>query len=127
MGVFDKIKGAIWGKAEAAEPEVQPAPSADKSAGTESAATSPAAGNVDVAAILDAAAKNSGQTLNWRSSIVDLMKALGLDSSLAHRKELAQELGYSGELDGSAEMNMWLHNQVIQKLKENGGKVPADL
>lgn len=80
-----------------------------------------------MAAILDAAVKGSGQKLNWRTSIVDLMKALGLDSSLSARKELADELGYTGDKGDSAKMNIWLHKQVIQKLKDNGGKVPADL
>lgn len=77
--------------------------------------------------VLDNAVSKSGQQLNWRTSIVDLMKALGLDSSLSSRKELAQELGYTGDTNDSATMNMWLHKQVIQKLKDNGGKVPADL
>ena len=66
-----------------------------------------------------------GKDLNWRSSIVDLMKLLGIDSSLANRKELAQELGYTGALDGSAEMNIWLHKATMRKLAQNGGKVPA--
>jgi len=83
--------------------------------------------SVDIAAVLDDAVKKSGQKLNWKTSIVDLMKALGLDSSLANRKELAKELGYTGDMNDSASMNMWLHKQVIQKLKENGGKVPSDL
>lgn len=145
MGIFDKIKGAIWGTAEAAEPEAEPAapaapaapapaaasaaPAAPKAApaATPAAAPAAAAPAVDVAAVLDAAVKASGQTLDWRKSIVDLMKALGLDSSLAHRKELAKELGYGGDSDDSAAMNIWLHAQVMQKLKESGGKVPAGL
>ena len=69
----------------------------------------------------------SAQTVNWRTSIVDLMKLLGLDSSLAERKGLAQEFGYTGALDGSAEMNIWLHKQVMRELAANGGKVPAEL
>jgi len=68
-----------------------------------------------------------GEKLDWRQSIVDLMKALKLDSSLGARKQLAQELGYSGALDGSAEMNTWLHRQVMTKLAESGGKVPESL
>ncbi len=147
MGIFDKIKGAIWGTAEAAEPEAAPAPQAPAAAApaasaapaaaapaaTPAASAAPAAAPaasaaaVDVAAVLDAAVKASGQTLDWRKSIVDLMKALGLDSSLGHRKELAKELGYSGDAEDSAAMNIWLHKQVIQKLKDSGGKVPADL
>ena len=82
---------------------------------------------VDVAAQLDAAVVTSGQKLDWRHSIVDLMKALGMDASLSERKELAEELGYTGELNGSAEMNTWLHKALLKKLSENGGKVAAEL
>jgi hypothetical protein len=82
---------------------------------------------VDVEAILEEKAKSAGEKLNWRTSIVDLMKLLGLDSSLTARKELAQELHYSGDMNDSAQMNMWLQKQVMKKLAENGGKVPADL
>lgn len=85
------------------------------------------AAQVDVPAVLAELAQQNGQGLNWRSSIVDLMKLLGLDSSLANRKELAQELGYSGNTEDSAAMNIWLHKQVMRKLAENGGKVPEDL
>jgi hypothetical protein len=84
-------------------------------------------GKVDVEAVLNGLAQKAGQPLNWRTSIVDLMKLLNLDSSLSARKELAQELHYSGDTDDSATMNVWLHKQVIQKLEENGGKVPEDL
>ncbi|MEH3143847.1 MAG: DUF3597 domain-containing protein [Methylobacterium frigidaeris] len=84
-------------------------------------------GKVDVEAVLNDMASKAGQTLNWRTSIVDLMKLLGLDSSLSARKELAQELNYTGDTNDSATMNVWLHKQVIRKLEENGGKVPADL
>ena len=76
---------------------------------------------------LAAEAAKVAQPLNWRTSIVDLMKLLDIDSSLANRKELAQELGYTGELNGSAEMNIWLHKAVMRELAANGGKVPADL
>ena len=135
MGIFDKIKNAIWGEAQAATPEAetaaQPAPtptaSSTAAAPAPSASAPAAAGAVDVGAILDAAVAKSGQKLNWKTSIVDLMKALGLDSSLEHRKELAKELGYTGDTGDSATMNVWLHKQVIQKLKDNGGKVPAGL
>lgn len=82
---------------------------------------------MDVAPVLDAAVENSGQKLDWRHSIVDLMKALKLDSSLAARKELAEELNYTGDTNDSAAMNMWLHKALMKKLAENGGKVPADL
>ena len=136
MSIFGKIKDAIFGKkAEAAEPA---APSASASAigaavGAATSAMATAAeapapiSDVDVDAILSAEAAKAGQDLNWRTSIVDLMKLLGIDSSLANRKELATELGYTGELDGSAEMNIWLHKAVMRELAANGGKVPADL
>lgn len=82
---------------------------------------------VDVEAVLnDMAAKNS-EKLNWRTSIVDLLKLLGMDSSLSARKQLAQELDYSGDTGDSAAMNIWLHKQVMRKLAENGGKVPPEL
>lgn len=136
MGIFDKIKDAIWGRAEAAEaeapdaPAAKPAPASESPQATPSPAPKPAAPSsqpVDIESVLNEAVKKSGQKLNWKTSIVDLMKALGLDSSLSNRKELAQELGYTGDMNDSAAMNMWLHKQVIQKLKQNGGKVPADL
>ena len=134
MSIFGKIKDAIFGKAQAAEPAAPAAPSpigAALDAATGAMATAAAApapiSDVDVEAILSAEAAKAGQPLNWRTSIVDLMKLLGIDSSLANRKELAQELGYTGELDGSAEMNIWLHKAVMRELAANGGKVPADL
>ena len=82
---------------------------------------------VDVEAVLNNMQQQSGQQLNWRTSIVDLLKLLGLDSSLQARKELAAELNYSGDTNDSATMNIWLHRQVMNKLAANGGKVPADL
>jgi hypothetical protein len=94
------------------------------------AATAPAstlAQQVDVEEILTNKQKASGQQLNWRTSIVDLLKLLDLDSSLQSRKELAAELHYTGDTGDSATMNIWLHKQVMKKLAENGGKVPADL
>jgi len=91
------------------------------------ASQTPAAQSVDVAAILNEKQKSAGQSLDWRRSIVDLLKLLDLDSSLAARKELASELGYTGDSDDSATMNVWLHKQVMRKLAENGGNVPADL
>jgi len=87
----------------------------------------PSAQNVDVEAVMNDLASKNKEKLNWRTSIVDLMKLLKLDSSLASRKELAKELGYTGNTDDSANMNIWLHKQVMKKLAENGGKVPADL
>jgi len=90
-------------------------------------ASTPVAEPVDVAAMLDQAVKAKGQPLDWRKSIVDLMKALDLDSSLAERKALAKELHYTGDTEDSATMNVWLHKALLKKLSENGGKVPADL
>jgi hypothetical protein len=84
-------------------------------------------GEVDVAGILTQLATEKKEKLDWRKSIVDLMKPLDLDSSLSARKELAQELHYSGDMNDSASMNVWLHKQVMQKLAENGGKVPEEL
>ena len=82
---------------------------------------------VDVEAVLTKMAASNKEKLDWRKSIVDLMKLLGLDSGLGPRKELAKELGYTGDMNDSAKMNIWLHKQVMQKLAANGGKVPDDL
>ena len=84
-------------------------------------------GPVDIASILDGMAAKNPEKLDWKRSIVDLMKLVGMDSSLAERKELAKELNYTGDTNDSAKMNMWLHKEVMRKLAENGGKVPADL
>ena len=89
--------------------------------------SSPATPQVDVEAILTTMQQQNSQQLNWRTSIVDLLKLLNLDSSLTARKELAEELHYAGDRNDSASMNIWLHRQVMNKLAENGGKVPADL
>ncbi len=137
MGIFDKIKGAIFGRAEAAEapapssssaPASQPAAPASPAAPAPTASAAPApAQPVDVAAILNAAVAAKKQKLNWKTSIVDLMKALDMESSLAERRELAAELGYTGSTSDTAAMNMWLHKALLKKLADNGGKVPADL
>src|SRR5690606_34092355 len=111
----------------AAPAQPQAAPAAAPAA---PAAAAPAAApmqQVDVEQVLNDMQKSSGQQLNWRTSIVDLLKLLGLDSSLASRKELAAELNYTGDTGDSARMNIWLHRQVMNKLAANGGKVPADL
>jgi hypothetical protein len=100
-----------------------PAAAATQTAGA-GAATMEA---VDVEQVLNQMAASKGEKLNWRTSIVDLMKLLDLDSSLNARKELADELKYTGDKSDSASMNIWLHKQVMHKLAENGGKVPADL
>jgi hypothetical protein len=92
------------------------------------AASRPAApATVDVDAVLTQMASKSSEKLDWKKSIVDLMKLVGMDSSLQSRKELATELGYTGDKNDSATMNVWLHKQVVKKLAENGGKVPQNL
>jgi hypothetical protein len=120
MSIFSKIMGAIFGSSAAAAPGAAPA-----SGGGAPAAVPMSA--VDVAAVVEKAAKSKKEKLDWKHSIVDLMKALDLDSSLAARKELAKELNYTGDMNDSAKMNIWLHKQVMTKLAENGGIVPADL
>jgi len=154
MSIFDRIKNAIFGEAHAAETAAAasasptassatiaaPAPSAPAAAQStqapapsqsspapSSAAPTTTAASVDVAPILDAAVKKSGQKLDWKHSIVDLMKALGMDATLEERKELAAELDYKGDLHDSATMNTYLHKALLQKLAQNGGKVPAEL
>ena len=111
--------------------DAAPAPSGGTT-GTSAPSTPSAPGTtggepVDVAAVLTGLAEKNPQKLDWRHSIVDLMKLLDLDSGLASRKQLADELHYTGDKDDSASMNIWLHKQVMQKLAENGGKVPDDL
>ena len=96
-------------------------------AGSSGGSAAPAAATVDVAPILDKAVAAKGEKLAWRTSIVDLMKALDIDSSFAARKELAKELGYTGDSNDSASMNIWLHKQVMTKLAANGGKLPPDI
>lgn len=160
MSIFDKIKKAIFGEAEAAQaqpsmPNVQastsvlgvdpqetaaapaassPATSSPVAAGGEAPSTSPVTPStsapsqaVDIEPVLDDAVRRNGQKLDWRRSVVDLMKAVGMEASLAERKELAAELGYSGDMNDSATMNMWLHKALMRRLSENGGKVPSDL
>lgn len=120
MSVFGSIMSAIFNKASAAASSVGAALS-----GGGAAATS--ISGVDVDAVCTKLAAENPEKLDWRNSIVDLMKLLNLDSSLAARKSLAQELKYTGDMNDSATMNVWLHKQVMQKLSENGGKVSPDL
>jgi hypothetical protein len=132
MSVFGNIMSAIFGhsSAAAAAPASAAATPASPTAqsGPASAPTGASpAGPVDVAAIMDNLTAQSTQKLDWRHSIVDLMKLVNLDSSLAARKELAQELHYTGDMNDSASMNIWLHQQVMTKLADNGGKVPDEL
>ncbi|MEH3040089.1 MAG: DUF3597 domain-containing protein [Sphingomonas paucimobilis] len=146
MGIFERIKTQIFGKdggpfgdnyfgqkKEAPEPQPTPAPApAQQAPSPTPAAPAPAAPAapqpVDpMTAIERIAAQKGNPPLNWRTSIVDLMKLLDLDSSLDNRKELATELGYTGAKDGSAEMNIWLHRAVLQELGKAGGQVPGSL
>ena len=131
MSIFGKIMTAIFGtKADAAPASGGTAGSASGSApqaGSASSASAPPAQKVDVAPILDKAVAAKKEKLQWRTSIVDLMKALDIDSSLAARKELAKELGYTGDTSDSATMNIWLHKQVMAKLVASGGKLPSDV
>ena len=113
-------------KARAAPAPAQAAAAAAPAAPVPEAAPAPMAA-VDVEAVLTVMAQDNPQTLDWRHSIVDLMKLLSLDSSLTARKELAGELGYTGDTNDSASMNIWLHKAVMAKLAENGGVVPDSL
>ena len=131
MSIFGKIMSAIFGSSATAAPAGGGAAAAPSAAGgSSSPAASPAAApaqTVDVAPILDKAVADKKEKLEWRTSIVDLMKALDIDSSLTARKELAHELGYTGDTNDSASMNIWLHKQVMTKLAANGGKLPPDI
>jgi hypothetical protein len=128
MGIFSSIVNAIFGSGPAKAATAEAASAAPASAPAAPAAATPSPiSKAEVEAIIAKIEADRGVKYNWRQSIVDLMKLLDLDSSLAARKELAQELGYTGALDGSAEMNVWLHKQVMAKLAEGGGKVPASL
>jgi 3-oxoacyl-ACP reductase-like protein len=144
MSIFGSIVSAIFGSKHAAQsqPTTTTTTSAGASptapsAGSPAAKTAPPAGTSasagqpisrsELEALIARTVAAQDEKLDWRQSIVDLMKALKLDSSLAARKQLAQELGYGGALDGSAEMNIWLHRQVMTKLAESGGKVPESL
>jgi len=133
MSIFGMIKDAIFGAAR--QPQAQLAPNAAASAignaaaqaASAQAAAAPAQ-PVDIEAVLTGIERGKGgSALNWRTSIVDLMKLLDLDSSLDNRKALATELGYTGATDGSAEMNIWLHRRVMEELERNGGRVPATM
>jgi hypothetical protein len=137
MSVFGNIVSAIFGSKHAAGVTAAAGPSSPSpssptisaSAGTAAGATAAAKpiSKADVEAILAKLAAEQREDLDWRNSIVDLMKLLKLDSGLGARKQLAQELGYTGALDGSAAMNVWLQKQVMTKLAESGGKVPDSL
>ena len=135
MSVFGSIMNAIFGSKAGATPAgggtsggsaATPAGGAASGGATAAPASAPAQ-TVDVAPILDKAVAAKGEKLDWKHSIVDLMKALNIDSSLSARKELAKELGYTGDTNDSASMNIWLHKQVMSKLAANGGKLPPEI
>jgi len=143
MGLFNSLMSKIFGhaapattasasQAAAAAPAPGGTPQTPAAAGSSAPApaaapAAPAASVVDVAAVLNDLAKKNPEKLDWRRSIVDLMKLVGMDSSLAARKQLATELHYTGDQNDSASMNIWLHKEVLRKLAENGGKVPPEL
>jgi hypothetical protein len=131
MSIFGKIMSAIFGSQPASAAPTGGAAPGSAPAGAAPEASAPGAAPmaaVDVASIVDkAAAAHKGEKLEWRTSIVDLMKALDIDSSLAARKDLAKELGYTGDMNDSASMNVWLHKQVMSKLAANGGKLPPEI
>jgi hypothetical protein len=131
MSILGDIISKVFSHASAAPaPAGSSAPASTPAAtpaGASAPASQPAAAPVDVAAVLDKLAAQSKEKLDWRHSIVDMMKLLNLDSSLGARKHLAEELHYTGNTNDSASMNIWLHGQVMTKLAENGGKVPDDL
>lgn len=131
--IFPSSQGGAQNTSQAAPgaqqraPQPTPAPASQPAQQPQAAPAAAPMQQVDVEAVLNGMQQQSGQQLNWRTSIVDLLKLLGLDSSLQARKELAAELHYTGDTNDSASMNIWLHRQVMNKLAENGGKVPADL
>ncbi len=140
MSIFGKIKDAIFGHKAAAKPANQTPKQPNEITGVSpnfqgrvtnqptQPVVTPAPAPISQVDVEENLTQLAGdRDLNWRSSIVDLMKVLGIDSSLDNRKELARELGYMGDLDGSAEMNIWLHKATMRALEENGGKVPATL
>jgi 3-oxoacyl-ACP reductase-like protein len=140
MSIFERIRERIFRReAQAADGKSPPASSDTyvmpaETAPVPSAVPSatpvpepPPARHVDVSAILAEKARNNPQQLNWQTSIVDLMKLLDLDSSLQNRRQLARELGYPADTDDTAEMNVWLHREVMQRLQETGGRVPDAL
>ena len=143
MGLFNTLMSKIFSHGASAAPATSgapapapaPAPTNSPSAAVPVPSTSapaatpapPPAPAVDVAAILDSLAAKNSEKLDWKHSIVDLMKLVGMDSSLSARKELAHDLHYSGDMNDSAAMNMWLHKEVMKQLAANGGKVPQNL
>ena len=131
MSIFGKIVSAIFGRKGAAGTTAAAQPGTPAAKGTPTAAGTPSSGKAltreEVEALIAKIDDAQDEDYDWKRSIVDLMKLLKLDSSLNARKQLAQELGYKGALNGSAEMNIWLHKQVMTKVAESGGVVPDSL
>ena len=134
MSILGSLMGKILGnsarKSEAAANAARPAAPAPRAPAAAAPAAPAAAAPppvVDVETVLETMAASTNKKLDWRYAIVDLMTLVGIDSSLANRKELAKELGYTGDMNDTAPMNIWLHKQVLKHLSENGGKVPANL
>ncbi len=125
--IFHHDAAAPAAASPAADTAAAPADAAAPAADAAPAASGPDMGQVDVEEMLTSIASQYGHQVNWKYSIVDLLAILGIDNSLAQRKALATELGYTGDMNDSATMNIWLHKEVMRKLAENGGKVPADL
>ena len=134
MGIFEKIWSKITNQAKVATPagagagnRAAPSPATPPPMPGAAAPAPAASAPVDVEAIMEELERKSGHKSNWRVSIVDLMSLLGMENSLAERKELAKELGYTGDMSDSASMNIWLHKQVMKQMAANGGKVPAHM
>jgi hypothetical protein len=141
MGLLSNLISKIFSHAPAtptaaaSTPAAKPATATQPTAAASSAAATPpmpsapkpAPPVVDIAAVMSGLAAKNPEKLDWKRSIVDLMKLVGMDSSLSARKELATELHYTGDMNDSASMNVWLHKEVLKKLAENGGKVPPEL
>lgn len=140
MGMFKNMMDKVFGRdndtdlkpSDFAQPGVRPVSQVEQRAGVNAGSPVPGtstsqAQNVDVGAALDRMASSKSEKLDWKNSIVDLMKVLDMDSSIAARKDLAQDLNYSGDTNDSAAMNIWLHKEVMRRFADNGGKLPADL
>jgi len=126
MSIFSRLKDKLFGTR---IPEAPAAPAAPAATTATAAPATPAAVTplLDVEAVLTFMATQNSQTLNWQTSIVDLMKLLGMESSLAERRELADELGFTGDKQDTASMNIWLHKEVMKQFAANGGHVPASM
>lgn len=123
MSLLGDLIGKILPASKAAPPMFSPTPQPTQA---QAPPPKPAAA-VDIDAVLEGLMAKKGLKLDWRHSIVDLMKLLDMDSSLTSRRELAKELHYSGDWNDTAAMNIWLRKQVMQKVADNGGKVPSEL